>query len=145
MILFFQMGMATSISSTIYATNLEASNVESPEANVESSKPNMESSEANVESSKPNVESSAVKVKRGKMNQQQLHAQIIAVCRDEYKSIEEIAKGVGKTMKYLNNGVISKMVSEGLLDRKYPKIPTHPEQQYKAHPINDEDNEPILF
>ena len=70
MILFFQMGMATSISSTIYATNLEASNVESPEAN--------------VESSKPNVESSAVKVKRGKMNQQQLHAQIIAVCRDEY-------------------------------------------------------------
>ena len=100
------MGMATSISSTIYATNLEASNVESPEANVESSKPNMESSEANVESSKPNVESSAVKVKRGKMNQQQLHAQIIAVCRDEYKSIEEIAKGVGKTMKYLNNGVI---------------------------------------
>lgn len=131
MILFFQMGMATSISSTIYATNLEASNVESPEAN--------------VESSKPNVESSAVKVKRGKMNQQQLHAQIIAVCRDEYKSIEEIAKGVGKTMKYLNNGVISKMVSEGLLDRKYPKIPTHPEQQYKAHPINDEDNEPTLF
>lgn len=125
------MGMATSISSTIYATNLEASNVESPEAN--------------VESSKPNVESSAVKVKRGKMNQQQLHAQIIAVCRDEYKSIEEIAKGVGKTMKYLNNGVISKMVSEGLLDRKYPKIPTHPEQQYKAHPINDEDNEPTLF
>ena len=118
------MGMATSISSTIYATNLEASN---------------------VESSKPNVESSAVKVKRGKMNQQQLHAQIIAVCRDEYKSIEEIAKGVGKTMKYLNNGVISKMVSEGLLDRKYPKIPTHPEQQYKAHPINDEDNEPTLF
>ena len=125
------MGMATSISSTIYATNLEASNVESPEAN--------------VESSKPNVESSAVKVKRGKMNQQQLHAQIIAVCRDEYKSIEEIAKGVGKTMKYLNNGEISKMVSEGLLDRKYPKIPTHPEQQYKAHPINDEDNEPTLF
>ena len=59
------MGMATSISSTIYATNLEASNVESPEANVESSKPNMESSEANVESSKPNVESSAVKVKIG--------------------------------------------------------------------------------
>ena len=125
------MGMATSISSTIYATNLEASN--------------MESSEANVESSKPNVESSAVKVKRGKMNQQQLHAQIIAVCRDEYKSIEEIAKGVGKTMKDLKNGVISKMVSEGLLDRKYPKIPTHPEQQYKAHPINDEDNEPTLF
>ena len=125
------MGMATSISSTIYATNLEASNVESPEAN--------------VESSKPNVESSAVKVKRGKMNQQQLHAQIIAVCRDEYKSIEEIAKGVGKTMKYLNNGVISKMVSEGLLDRKYPKIPTHPEQQYKAHPIKVEDNEPTLF
>ena len=105
----------------------------------------MESPEANVESSKPNVESSAVKVKRGKMNQQQLHALIIAVCRDEYKSIEEIAKGVGKTMKYLNNGVISKMVSEGLLDRKYPKIPTHPEQQYKAHPINDEDNEPTLF
>ena len=119
--------------------------MESPEANVESSKPNMESSVANVESSKPNVESSAVKVKRGKMNQQQLHAQIIAVCRDEYKSIEEIAKGVGKTMKYLNNGVISKMVSEGLLDRKYPKIPTHPEQQYKAHPIKVEDNEPTLF
>ncbi len=108
---------------------------------------NVVSSLPNVVSSGTNVVSSATlsKAKRGKVNLQQLHDQILAICRDDYKSLEEIAKGVGKTIKYLNNGIISKMVGDGLLDRKYPKIPTHPDQQYKAHPHKVEDSEPTLF
>lgn len=108
---------------------------------------NVESSTPNVESFSGNMESSiiSVKAKRGKMNLEQLQSQIIAVCRDEFKSLEDIAKGVGKKIKYLNNGLISRMVSEGILDRKYPDIPTHPGQQYKAHPIEEDNGEPTLF
>ena len=108
---------------------------------------NVVSSSSNVVSSSSNVVSSdtLLKAKRGKLNLQELQKQILVFCKDDYKSIEEIAKGVGKTIKYLNNGIISKMVADGQLDRKYPKIPTHPDQQYKTHPIKNKDIEPRLF
>lgn len=108
---------------------------------------NVVSSESNVVSSGANEVSSnnKAKVKRGKVNPQQLQNQIMEFCKDDYKSLEDIAKGVGKKIKYLNNGFITKMVSEGLLDRKYPKVPTHPDQQYKAHPRKCDDSEPTLF
>lgn len=108
---------------------------------------NVVSSGANVVSSDSNEVSSdrLPKAKRGKVNLQQLQNQIIEFCEEDYKSIEEIAKGVGKKIKYLNNGIITKMVNDGLLDRKYPKIPTHPDQKYKSHPRKSDATEPTLF
>ena len=135
-----QFAIGGSLISPVSYSNSTISSTSHEFSNVGSSKRNMESFSVNVESLE-----TVKKTKRGKMNQQQLQDQILIVCREEYKSLEDIAKGVGKTIKYLNNGVISKMVSDGLLDRKYPDIPTHPGQQYKAHSIRVEDSDPTLF
>lgn len=116
-------------------------NVGSPSANVESSGANVESSGTNMESSGRGD----IKKRRAKVNLRQLQMQIISVCKDEFKSLEDIARGVGKTIKYLNNGLIAKMVSDGMLDRKYPDIPTHPGQQYKAHIHKENVDDPTLF
>lgn len=108
---------------------------------------NVESSSSNMESSANNVDSSLLipRKKRGKVSSRQLQMQIIAVCRDDYKSLEDIAKGVGKTIKYLNNGFIARMVLEGLLERRFPDIPTHPGQQYRARRREAQDDTPTLF
>ena len=118
---------------TLSTNENDASNVVSSGANMVSSGSNEVSSERSP------------KAKRGKVNLLQLQHQIIQFCKDDYKSIEEIAKGVGRKIKYLNNGIITKMVSEGLLDRKYPTIPTHPDQKYKSRPRKSDDAELTLF
>lgn len=46
--------------------------------------------------------------------------------------MSEIAQRVKKNLTYLQ-GIISAMVAEGLLERKYPDVPTHPNQQYRAY------------
>ena len=116
-------------------------------SNMGSSLQNMDSSAQNVDSSSSKVGSSdpRTKIKRGKANPAQLQRMILDVCQDDYKTIEEIAQRVGRGIKYLKNSFISKMVGDGLLDRKYPEIPTHPDQRYKAHHFNNENVEPTLF
>ena len=106
----------------------------------------MASSVTNVASSVANVDSLGIvtKTRRGKASIAQLQSMILAFCKEDYKSLEEIAKGVGKTIKYLKNGFIARMVSEGLLERKYPTIPTHPDQKYKTRHL-DKDGYPMLF
>ena len=113
----------------------------------ESFSSNVESSSSKEESSSSNMESrrGVIKGKRKKLNLVQLQGMILDVCREDYMTIEEIAKGVGKTIKYLNNGIITKMVAEGQLDRKYPKVPTHPDQRYKTHVKVKEGEYPTLF
>lgn len=121
-------------------------NVDSSEANVASSTTNVASLVANVDSSATNVDSSDVltKPRRGKASIAQLQSMILTFCKEDYKTLEEIAKGVGKTIKYLKNGFIARMVNEGLLERKYPTIPTHPDQKYKTRHL-DKDGDPTLF
>lgn len=121
-------------------------NVNSSTANMDSSITNVDSSMTNVDSSMTNVDSNeiATKPKRAKTSIDQLQKMILAVCREDYKSIEEIAKGVGKTIKYLKNGIIARMVTDGLLERKHPTVPTHPNQKYKTRPL-DKNGDPTLF
>ena len=121
-------------------------NMDSSLANVAGSAANVASSVTNVASSVANVDSLGIvtKTRRGKASIAQLQSMILAFCKEDYKSLEEIAKGVGKTIKYLKNGFIARMVSEGLLERKYPTIPTHPDQKYKTRHL-DKDGYPMLF
>ena len=50
----------------------------------------------------------------------------------EYVSLEDIAVTTGKNRIYLKNKIIPRMVEQGLLERKYPDNPKHPNQQYRA-------------
>ena len=129
-----------------YAGSSEFLNVDSSETNVASSATNVASFATNVDSSESNVASLDVltKPRRGKASMAQLQGMILSFCKEDYKSLEEIAKGVGKTIKYLKNRFIARMVNDGLLERKYPNIPTHPDQKYRTRHL-DKDGDPTLF
>lgn len=60
-----------------------------------------------------------------------LKKEIIAVC-DNYISLDEIAKLLGKSLQYLKNKVIPQMLHENLLERQFPNVPRHPHQKYRA-------------
>lgn len=62
---------------------------------------------------------------------QNLYMSICDVCSDEFMSLMEIAPKVGRSLRYLKNNVIPEMVNDGLLVRKYPDVPSHPDQKYK--------------
>lgn len=62
---------------------------------------------------------------------QNLYMSICDVCSDEFMSLMYIAPKVGRSLRYLKNNVIPEMVNNGLLVRKYPDVPSHPDQKYK--------------
>lgn len=111
--------------------NMESSrsNMESSEEKVGSPKNNMESSRSNMESSEEKIES--LKQSKQRMSFEELQALIISISQD-YIGIDEIAAKVHKTLKYLINFIIPKMLQNGTIERLYPGIPNHPKQKYKA-------------
>lgn len=62
---------------------------------------------------------------------QQLYRAIREACPD-FLPLAEIALKVNRKLRYLKNDVIPDMVAMGLLERKYPNVPSHPDQQYRA-------------
>ena len=46
--------------------------------------------------------------------------------------VSKIAKKVGKSISHLKNRVIPQMLQENLLERKFPDIPKHPQQKFRA-------------
>ena len=66
-----------------------------------------------------------------RLNKDDLYQEITSTCPD-YASLEDIASAVGKTLSYLKNKIIPRMVEQGMLERKYPENPRHPRQQYRA-------------
>jgi len=79
-----------------------------------------------------NVASSNVlNTKNRNKRTERLYAEIMAVCVD-YQPLNAIAPRVNRSLRYLKNSVIPEMVAAGLLIRKFPDIPSHPDQQYKS-------------
>ena len=62
---------------------------------------------------------------------ERLYAEIMAAGVD-YQPLNVIAPRVNRSLRYLKNSVIPEMVAAGLLIRKFPDIPSHPDQQYKS-------------
>lgn len=61
----------------------------------------------------------------------QLYRAIREACPN-YLPLTEIALKVNRKLRYLKNNVIPDMVAMGLLERKYPNVPSHPDQQYRC-------------
>lgn len=128
---------------TKYHINEPEEKVGSLKDNMESSRSYMESSGEKVGSLKDNMESSgsymessgekvgSLKQSKQRMSFEELQALIISISQD-YIGIEEIAAKVHKTLKYLINFIIPKMLQNGTIERLYPGIPNHPKQKYKA-------------
>ena len=86
---------------------------------------------ANVVNSSSNVESSDCKKRLKKRCSRNELFNMIVECASEWISLEEIAREVQRSAKYLNNNIINKMVDNGLLKRLFP-ISNHPAQKYKG-------------
>ena len=105
-------------------------NLTSSEANHTSSEANHTSSEANHTSLGANVATSShMKKTKRKCSQKELF-DLIVECASDWKSLEEISHNIDRSSQYLKTSIIKKMVSEGLLQRKYP-MRNHPAQKYK--------------
>ena len=63
------------------------------------------------------------------MSRGELKENIISVC-DEWRSIEEIAKLVGRDINYLKNHVLPEMGN--ILEKLYENTPHHPRQKFRA-------------
>lgn len=60
-----------------------------------------------------------------------LHKMILEYCTD-YKSLSEISEHVNRSVTHIKKHVIPELIKSGRLQRKYPDVPSHPDQQYKA-------------
>lgn len=75
------------------------------------------------------VDTSQVKSK--KLTRGELYQEIIYVCSEDFKTLEEVSQVLGKSVNYLKNKVFPVMLDLGLLERLHPNI-NHPHQAYKA-------------
>ena len=67
---------------------------------------------------------------KARFGRDELEKLILSKAQD-YATIEEIATGVGRSVDYIKNKVMPRMVKEGKMVRLHQKI-NHPNQKYKA-------------
>ena len=58
-----------------------------------------------------------------------------------WKKVNEMARHVGKTPKYVSRHLIPEMIESGLLIREYPDNPHHPAQRYRTKPKSSSNND----
>ena len=105
------------------------------EGKVDTSEAKVDTSEGKVDTSEPKVDTSDAKVDtslfKKKIPKQELQEMIMSICND-YKSLEEIAKKVGREISYIQNKILPDMIRSEMLEKKYPHTPNHPGQAYKV-------------
>ena len=113
------------VSLYLYLTN---ANDTSSDANDTSSSANDTSSSANDTSSSAN-DTSVIKI-GARLSKERLMNIILESCED-WITIDEISKRIGKTRQYLRGKIIPEMFKRGLLDKLYPEASTSPNQKYR--------------
>lgn len=68
----------------------------------------------------------------GKAHAPLVRATILALCTDQYLSLRDLSALLGRNQEGLRNSYVTSMVSEGLLELRYPDTPSHPDQAYRA-------------
>ncbi len=70
--------------------------------------------------------------KTGKAPKDLVKRTIIDLCTDRFLSLRDLSALLNREQETLRTGFISKMVREGLLELRYPDIPSHREQAYRT-------------
>ena len=65
-----------------------------------------------------------------RLSKQQMDSLIISICQD-WMDKEEIAQKISRTVKYVSDVILPRMLKEEALEMLYPGIPNHPKQKYK--------------
>lgn len=95
--------------------------------------PNLDTLTPNLDVLTPNLDTSVKTIDSTskRMSRAEVESKILTICKDHYKSSEEIAKELNRNVNYIKNDFIPKLIKEEKLLRLYPTI-NHPHQAYKA-------------
>ena len=96
------------------------------EVNRETSNDNRGTSNDNKGTSNDNKGTSSKK----RLSKQEMDSLVISVCQD-WMDKDEIAKKISRTVKYVSDVILPRMLKEEALEMLYPGIPNHPKQKYK--------------
>lgn len=113
-----------------------SNNIASNSCNVDSFNSNVDTLDSNVDSSKGNINTSELSeearslLNKKRLNQAQMETLICEIAYD-WRTIQELAKILGKDKTYLRNHVLPHLISKGVLEREYTSIPNHPNQRYR--------------
>lgn len=66
---------------------------------------------------------------------ERLRGMISQLCEGQWRSPSWLAQQLGMNADNPSERHLVPMVKQGLLERRYPDIPTHPEQAYRSHQI----------
>ena len=66
-----------------------------------------------------------------RLPKQQMDALVISICQD-WMDKDEIAKQLNRTVKYVSDVVLPRMLKEKTIEMLYPGTPNHPRQKYKV-------------
>ncbi|EKD36260.1 MAG: hypothetical protein ACD_75C01578G0001, partial [uncultured bacterium] len=61
-----------------------------------------------------------------------VEAAILALCRDRFTTVQDLAEMLERETDTLKNHYLSKMIRDGRLELRFPERPTHPLQAYKS-------------
>jgi len=117
--------------------NLESSNADIKGINKFSDdtlKANLESSEYPIITLRDNLE--ALKPLQGlpkRMNRQELGKIILEICKNEYLTVNQISRLVGRSSIYLLNEIIPPLIESQKLVRLFPATQTHQNQAFKTN------------
>lgn len=71
---------------------------------------------------------------------QDVRVAILALCERTYRTVAELADVLNRKATTLQQNYVTKMLSEGLLEAKYPETPNHPSQAYRARRQHEGDD-----
>ena len=97
--------------------------------NINEDSSNEDSSNEDSSNEDSSNEDSSNETNKKRLSNEELMIQIKNVCL-EYKSLDEIANEVGKSVRHLTNRIIPKMIENGDLVKQY--LDNHPNQKYKS-------------
>ena len=73
---------------------------------------------------------------RRRVNPEELEAAILAYCRDEFRSVREMAEALGRGLSTLHTRYLPRLVQDGRLELRYPDQPRHSRQAYWNFDVN---------
>ena len=108
------------------------SNDDSKGPNLDSKLSNDDSKPLNLDSKSPNLDSKSANLDSKKLSFEKLEIEICFILKDEFMSAEQIAKKLNRSVDYLKNTILPRLIDRGSIVRQFPDTPKHPQQKFKA-------------
>jgi predicted HTH transcriptional regulator len=123
---------------TIFWRNVETLNENPATLNENSTtlRPNLETLKPNLETLRDNLETlEPLQGLPKRMSREALEEIILTLCSEEYLTVNQISRLIGKSSAYLLNEIIPYLVDNQRLIRLFPATPNHQNQAYKTNQV----------